>query len=167
MLLLLYLKVCYIINVARFTKTYWRYGATDKFIFTLSWFPWQKHSVAGTAFMYHKDVQDVLMERFMTAYDACFKKVLAWNKSPCGSDQVVLSFIRKKHESFFHQVGYGYGHLISRLFLDHDPISNVTGLKDLCYKQNGNVALLKSFKTSQFKILCAEAWGIPAPSARV
>ena len=60
----------------------------------------------------------------------------------------------------FHQIGYGYGHLINRMFLDHDPVSNVTQFGDLCYEQNGNVPLLKSWNKISINNLCAEAWGI-------
>ena len=60
----------------------------------------------------------------------------------------------------FHQIGYGYGHLINRMFLDHDPVSNVSQFIDLCYEQNGNVPLLKSFNKAHINNLCAEAWGI-------
>jgi hypothetical protein len=117
--------------------------------------------------MYHQSIQEKLSERFMKAFNACIASPGHWNKNICGSDQVILSHIRNKHEDFFHQIGYGYGHLINRMFLDHDPVSNVTELKDLCYEQNGNVALIRSFQKPEFNNMCAEAWGIdvvPLPS---
>jgi hypothetical protein len=143
------------------------FNFSDKFIYTLSWIPWNKHYIAGTAFMYHKNIQETLAERFMVAFHACLKMGSGWNKNICGSDQVILSHIRNRHEDMFHQIGYGYGVLIHRMFLDHDPVSNVTDMKDLCYEQNGNVALIKSFQKPKFNNMCAEAWGIDVVSEDV
>jgi hypothetical protein len=137
-----------------------RLPAIDKFIYTLSWLPWKKHYIAGTAFMYHYSLQNTLTDRFMTAFHACLKMGSHWNKNICGSDQVILSHIRNKHEDFFYQIGYGYGVLIHRMFMDHSPISNITTMADLCYEQNGNVPLFKNFHKTYINNMCAEAWGI-------
>ena len=98
----------------------------------------------------------------MYAFHECLKMGVGWNKNICGSDQVILSHIRNRHYDMFYQIGYGYGVLINRMFMNKDPVSNVTGMKDLCYEQNGNVALLKSFRKKTFDDLCADVWGISA-----
>ena len=131
----------------------------DKFIFTLSWIPWKQHTVAGTAFMYHRSIQDTLAERFMVAFNECVEAPGHWNQCHCGSDQILFSEIRKKHSDFFHQIGYGYGHVIARMFLDHDPVSNVTEFKDLCYEQNGIDVVLKSWRKPAIDNMCADVWG--------
>mmetsp|Transcript_7007 Transcript_7007/g.11716 ORF Transcript_7007/g.11716 Transcript_7007/m.11716 type:complete len:326 (+) Transcript_7007:240-1217(+) len=130
----------------------------DKFVYTLSWIPWKRHSVAGTAFIYHQSIQETLAKRFMIAFDACLEGERGWNKSPCGSDQVILSRVKNEYQSFFHQIGYGYGHLITRMFMDHDPGTNITGLVDLCYEQNFGVDKLKSFRVKIFRKQCAGIW---------
>ena len=95
----------------------------------------------------------------MIAFEACLQGEGHSNRNPCGSDQVILSRVKNKYQSFFQQIGYDYGHLITRLFLDHDPATNITGLDDLCYEQNLGADKLKSYKMRWLAERCAAKWG--------
>ena len=71
---------------------------TNKFIYTLSWYPISEHSVAGTAFMFHKQIISQLIEYFWVILKHC-----PGNK--CGSDQIVFSRIKEQHPEFFIKLG--------------------------------------------------------------
>ena len=109
----------------------------DKFIYTSSWLPFKYHSVAGTAFMYHSDVAPVIEDYFMEAWSDCVS-ACKWKRdcALCGSDQILLSMIKKKHPELFFQAGYGYGNLIEYMFEQCPLQYNITVGTDICIKEN-------------------------------
>lgn len=94
----------------------------DKFIYTTSWFPWIDHSIAGTAFMYHKNIVGEVVERYSAIFYKCIRKP-SWR---CGSDQCLLSDLKLIDPNFFYQIGYGYGNLVEVLFSPNVTETNHT-----------------------------------------
>lgn len=106
----------------------------DKIIYTCSWFPWNDIEIAGTSFMYHKDLVFEVENKIMDAYKKCFTYHPVKNYYLCGSDQYILTRVKREDPDFFHQIGFGYGDLVRRLFQNSAPKTNFTNFWDVCDK---------------------------------
>lgn len=94
----------------------------DQIIYTTSWFPWKYHSVAGTAYLYHKNIVGEVVKRYSEIFYKCINQP-TWR---CGSDQCLLSDMKAVSPNFFYQIGYGYGNLVPILFSPNVTNTNYT-----------------------------------------
>jgi hypothetical protein len=137
---------------------------TNKFIYTSSWYPLTDHSVAGTSFMFHKNIMNLLIEYFWAVYKSC-------DDDKCGSDQILFSRMKDIHPDFFYQIGYGYGILVEKMFLKNPVETHVHNRTDVCDKNNGIMAdLFQIMKNTEkkdpqrgFKGLCKPLWKTEYP----
>lgn len=132
---------------------------TNKFIYTSSWYPLTDHSVAGTAFMFHKQLMAQLVEYFWASYRSC-------SDDKCGSDQILFSRMKDIHPEFFYQIGYGYGILMEKMFLSRPSETHVHNRSDVCDKRSGILPdIFQIMKNTEkkapnggFKALCRAIW---------
>ena len=140
----------------------------DKFIYTSSWYPITEHSVAGTAFMLHKQIIFQLIEYFWVPYKNCVDH-------KCGSDQILFSRIKDIHPEFFYQIGYGYGILIEKLFLANPIETHIHNRSQVCHKDSGILSdLFEIMKSTEkkdpnrgFQGLCKSLWRTEYPQWKV
>lgn len=71
------------------------------------------HDVAGTAFMYHRSIVEKVENEFRTTYEKCAVEEKSWL---CGTDQILFTRMKKATPDMFHQVGVGYGAVLSEMF---------------------------------------------------
>lgn len=71
------------------------------------------HKFAGTAFMYHKDLQSRVLSLYEKSLRRCTREFNDWR---CGSDQIVFSLAMEQEPDLFHCVGEGYGALVTVLY---------------------------------------------------
>ena len=137
----------------------------NKFIYSSSWYPLTDHSVAGTAFMFHKSIISQLIEYFWIAYKSCPDR-------KCGSDQILFSRIKEVHPEFFYQIGYGYGILIEKLFHNKPMQTHIYNRSDVCNKNSGILKdifqIMKSMEKKDqnlgFVGLCKSYWKLYYPT---
>jgi hypothetical protein len=138
---------------------------TNKFIYSSSWYPITEHSVAGTAFMFHKQIIDSLLEYFWVVYKTC-------SDHKCGSDQIIFSRIKDTHPEFFYQIGYGYGILIEKMFLSNPVETHIHNRSDVCRQDSGILPdifqIMKSLEKKDpkkgFLGLCKSLWKSEYPA---
>jgi hypothetical protein len=137
----------------------------NKFIYTSSWYPITEHSVAGTSFMFNKQIIIQLIEYFWIVYKTC-------SDDKCGSDQILFSRMKDAHPDFFYQIGYGYGILIEKMFLSFPIETHIYNRSDVCNKNNHVMLdIFQIMKNTEkkdpnrgFKGLCKSLWKTDYPT---
>jgi hypothetical protein len=99
----------------------------DKFMHTATWFPWHVNEIAGTAFMYHKDIVNLFREKMEEGYEWCRINHPKFNYYDCASDQYILTRIKHWYPELFYQIGYGYGDLVRKRQRTRDELYKVRG----------------------------------------
>ena len=84
---------------------------TSKIIYTGFWDKY--HDVFGTAFLYHASVASDISSKFYHMLQQC---TLVTDNWMCGSDQYILTLLKKRYPDMFFRVGGWYGEVVEALY---------------------------------------------------